>query len=154
MPEALVTEELVPFVFENQAFTIAPHTTGDVVTTCDITDPSAKIVSLMPHAHQRTVDFTVDLVGADGPRRIYDGGGYDLESDIRVFDEPIALDGFSQIEHRCTVENDLDDPIVYGIGTNEMCTLFGYLYPPPAQQLGYVAKGSDSCLALNIGMYR
>jgi hypothetical protein len=155
MPESELTEELVPFVFDNQAFSIAPHTTGDIVTTCDITDPSAHIVSLMPHSHQRSVDFTVDLLGSpDGPSRIYTGGPYNVESDIRIFDEPISLEGFTQIEHRCTVENDLDEPIVHGIGNNEMCTLFGYLYPPSAQQLGYVASGSTSCLAVNIGMYR
>jgi hypothetical protein len=154
MPEDEVTEEIVPFVFENQAFAIDPQTTGDIVTTCDITDPSARIVSLMPHAHQRTTNFIVDLLGADGADRIYESGGYDVESDIRVFEAPIALDAFSQIEHRCTVENDLNEPIVYGVGTNEMCTLFGYLYPPSAQQLGYVGAGSDACLAINIGMYR
>jgi len=72
-----------------------------------------------------------------------------------VFDEPISLEGFTQIHHRCTVNNDLTDTIVWGIGQNEMCTLFGYLYPPSAQLLGYLGPSSpDSCLALDLGSRR
>jgi hypothetical protein len=47
----------------------------------------------------------------------------------------------------------LANDIVWGIGDNEMCTLFGYLYPPQAQMLGYVGSGT-TCLALDLGSKR
>jgi hypothetical protein len=71
-----------------------------------------------------------------------------------VLDDPISLEGFAKIQPQCTVNNDLSDPIVWGIGNNEMCTFFGYLYPPSAQMLGYVAKSSSSCLTLDLGKSR
>jgi hypothetical protein len=52
------------------------------------------------------------------------------------------------------VNNDLDQPIVWGLGDNEMCTLFGYLYPPAAQQLGFTAKGAAECLSIDLGALR
>jgi len=35
-----------------------------------------------------------------------------------------------------------------------MCTLFGYLYPPPAQGLGLVQSADGTCSAVNIGLNR
>jgi hypothetical protein len=77
-----------------------------------------------------------------------------------VFDKAVSLEGFTRIHHQCGVTNELDKPIVWGIGQNEMCTLFGYLYPPNAQLLGYVGKaatlGGDppACASLDIGAHR
>jgi hypothetical protein len=61
---------------------------------------------------------------------------------------------FSRIRHECTVVNELDQELVYGIGVNEMCTLFGYLYPPQAQQLGIILNGGTECISLHIGQFR
>jgi hypothetical protein len=153
MPEDQMTETLVPFVFENQAFSIPPQTTGKIETTCDLVQ-HGNIVSIMPHTHKRVTSFEVDLLKADGsPVRIFEDTAFDTASDITVFDEPISLEGFTQIHHACTVNNDLSSPIVWGVGQNEMCTLFGYLYPPGAQMLGYVGS-PDNCLALDLGTAR
>lgn len=153
MPDDQVTEELVPFVFENESFQIPPHTVGEITTTCDLVE-HGNIVSIMPHTHKRATAFDVDLLRGDGTsERIFHQGAFDTSSDIHVLEKPLSLEGFSQIRHQCTVNNDLNDTIVWGIGQNEMCTLFGYLYPPSAQLLGYVGSGSN-CLSLDLGKSR
>jgi hypothetical protein len=153
MPDDQVTQPLVPFVFENESFRIPPHSVGEITTTCDLVE-HGNIVSIMPHTHKRATAFTVDLLRGDGSsERIFEAGSFDTSSDIRVLDAPVSLEGFTQIRHQCTVNNDLSDTIVWGIGQNEMCTLFGYLYPPTAQLLGYVGSG-DNCLALDLGKSR
>jgi Copper type II ascorbate-dependent monooxygenase, C-terminal domain len=154
MPDDQVTQPIVPFVFENEGFQIAPHSVGDITTTCDLVE-HGNIVSIMPHTHKRATAFTVDLIASDGSTtQIFEAGAFDTASDIKVLDEPISLEGFAQIRHQCTVNNDLADTIVWGIGNNEMCTFFGYLYPPSAQLLGFVAKSSDSCAVLDLGKSR
>jgi hypothetical protein len=160
MPDAEVTQEIVPFVFENQGFTIPPHSEGEITTTCDLVRPG-NIVSIMPHTHKRATSFDVELIREDGSTEsIFHDGAFDTQSDIKVFDTPISLEGFSKIHHRCGVTNDLTDPIVWGIGQNEMCTLFGYLYPPSAQLLGFVAPPATAggpqpgCQTLDIGAHR
>lgn len=155
MPDDQVQQEIVPFVFENEGFSIPAQTTGDIATTCNITMPPGNIVSIMPHTHKRATSFTVDLLDSNGAAtRIFEDGAFDTESDITVFSEPISMDGFASIRHVCTVQNDLSVPIVWGIGDNEMCTLFGYLFPPEAQQVGFVGAGATDCAAFNIGQYR
>src|SRR5690606_30729577 len=39
MPDDQMTEVLVPFVFDNQAFTVPPRTTTDVTATCELGQP-------------------------------------------------------------------------------------------------------------------
>ena len=155
MPDELVETPLVPFVFEPQGFSIAAHSQGDIVSTCPLSGAPGHIVTIMPHTHKRATEFQVELLDASGKATtIFEDGQFDTESDIAVFDDPIALAGFTHIRHRCAVNNDLDQPIVWGLGDNEMCTLFGYLYPPSAQQLGYIARGAADCLPLDLGSLR
>jgi hypothetical protein len=154
MPEDEVTTEIVPFVFENENIEVEPGTTEDVTSTCDLAG-LGNVVSIMPHTHKRAIAFDVELLRADGSAEsIFHDGDFDTESDIAVFDEPISLAGFTRIRHTCTVRNDLDEPIVWGVGDNEMCTLFGYLYPPSTQQLGLVTRGSDVCATIDLGSTR
>jgi len=154
MPDDEVTTEIVPFAFENLEFEVAAGSTQDISTTCDLAS-AGNVVSIMPHTHERAISFDVELVREDGSTEsFFHDGDFDTESDITVFEEAISLEGFSRIRHTCTVENELDRPIVWGIGDNEMCTLFGYLYPPSAQQLGYVARGATDCFTLDLGANR
>ena len=90
MPADQVVNDLVPYYFDNFSFQVPPSSTQDVSLTCG---PLAggNLVSLMPHTHKRARAFTVDLIAEDGSeKRIYEGGDYDLESDIVVFAKPIA----------------------------------------------------------------
>jgi hypothetical protein len=155
MPDEMVETPLVPFVFEPQEFAIEPRSQGDITSTCPLNAAAGQIVTIMPHTHKRAIRFQVDLLDASGKATtIFEDGNFDTESDIEVFPEAISLAGFTHIRHRCRVNNDLDQPIVWGLGDNEMCTLFGYLYPPAAQQLGFTAKGAAECLSIDLGALR
>jgi hypothetical protein len=155
-----ITQEIVPFVYDNQGFRIPAHTNTDISTTCDLLH-SANIVSLMPHTHVATHAFDAELVASDGTTKsILHDGAIDGSSVIKVFDTPISTEGFTKIHHTCSVNNALSDPVVWGIGQNEMCTLFGYLYPPQSQMLGVVlgpaqADGNGGpCTTLDLGVHR
>jgi hypothetical protein len=161
MPDELVETELVPFVFENQGFEVPAQQEADIVTECAV-NGTGNIVSVMPHTHARAVAFDVALLREDGSeQRIFQDGAFDTESEITVFPEPWSLAGVTGIRHRCTVANDLDRPIVWGTGDDEMCTLFGYMYPPSAQQVGFIPGRTaqeptvqPNCLALHLGQKR
>ncbi|MBM4363824.1 MAG: hypothetical protein FJ104_14180 [Deltaproteobacteria bacterium] len=154
IPDDAVKTPLVPFVFDNRAIDVPAGRTEPVSAECQV-NPAANIVSFMPHSHQRVTSFDVELVREDGTTEpVYHDGRFDAESEITVYDEPISLEGFRWIRHTCVIQNDLDQPIIHGVGNNEMCTLFGYLYPPTAQQLGYVPGVGQDCLFLDIGTFR
>jgi hypothetical protein len=162
MPDDQVTEALVPFVYDNSAFSIPANTEGHITTTCAL-QKAGTIVSVMPHTHRHTTSFIADLVRPDGTTlSLVNDGAIDGSTQIKVFDQPISMEGFTQVHYDCTVKNDNvpAGPIVYGIGQNEMCTLFGYLYPPSAQQMGTSigspnADGSSpACSAVDLGGLR
>lgn len=149
MPKDELVEELAPYYFDNFGFEVPPQSEMDVSTTCNL--HGGNIVTMMQHSHERTRRFTVDLLDVfGGEEQIYETVGYDSETDIRIFDEPISLENQAAIRHTCHIENDLDEPIDYGIGTDEMCTLFGYLYPRENAAVGIVQEGSTGCLSVRI----
>ncbi|MRG91704.1 hypothetical protein [Polyangium spumosum] len=153
MPAAELTEEVAPFVAQIRHFSVPPHTTETVATSCAVF--GGHIVSLMPHTHDLAQRFTVDLVSADGEaRRVYDDGAFDLESDIQTYDPPLDLEGVSAIRHACLFNNTRDVEVHYGIGLNEMCVLFGYIYPPVKQFAGVVPEDGKPCSSLQLGLFR
>jgi hypothetical protein len=159
MPDDLVEVELVPLMFQNHGFEIPARTQGKIITSCEI-GGTGHIATVMPHTHKRALTFEAELIRADGSaERFFADSGFDSDSEITVFDEPVNLEGFTRIRHTCTVANDLDRPIVWGLGENEMCTLFGYMYPPAAQYIGGVPPRIDpavqpECISIPIGRFR
>jgi hypothetical protein len=159
MPDELVEVELAPLMFQNHGFELAARSEGKITTTCDI-GGTGHIATVMPHTHKRAIAFEAELVRPDGSTEpFFRDGGFDGESEITVFDEPVSLEGFTRIRHTCTVNNDLDRPIVWGVGENEMCTLFGYMYPPEAQYIGGVPARTapavqPDCISIPIGRFR
>lgn len=154
MPGELVENELAPFTYENRSFSVPAQTKADVTTTCEIPTPG-KVVSVLPHAHKRTVHFSIDLIDPQGAvQPVFEDGAFDGESDLHVFEPALDLTGFAQLRYTCTVQNDLDDTIGWGIGENEMCMIFGYMYPKEAQQVGIVYEGSTTCTVVELGAFR
>lgn len=159
MADELVEEELAPLMFQNHGFELPARSQGKIVTTCEI-GGTGYIATVMPHTHKRAVAFEAELVRPDGSaEQFFHDEGFDGESEITVFDQPVSLEGFSRIRHTCTVNNDLDRPIVWGFGENEMCTLFGYMYPPEAQYIGGVPARTDpalqpDCISIPLGRFR
>jgi hypothetical protein len=151
-PEEDIEQEVVPFVYDNQDIDVPPRSTKEVEAECSATRP-AKIVSLLPHAHARTSRFSIDLVAEDGTvSHVLEDSAFDGESRIRVFEEPLDLT--AKLRYSCTVENNLDRTIRWGIGDDEMCMIFGYLYPPEAQQSGFVKPGTGTCQMYDFGSFR
>lgn len=149
MPDADVEHTLGAMVVHDQSFRVAPGDTKDVVNDC-LTRSQGHLVSLMPHAHERTVEFTVEITRPDDSETIFTSGSFDGDSKITVFDDPIALDG-ARIKQTCRIHNDLDVPIVYGTGTDEMCISFGYITPATEAFVAYKAVPLSPCLTTRTG---
>jgi hypothetical protein len=134
-------------------FRVPPHATQTVGATCSTFGGS--VVSLMPHTHQYAEAFDVDVLGPTGSaERVYEGGGFDLESDIRVYAPSIELTVDDSIRYGCAFRNTTDHDLVFGLGDNEMCTLFGYIYPPEKQFVAYSEYQGEPCSSFQIGLFR
>jgi hypothetical protein len=153
MPEAKLEHELAAFAMSINDFLIPPHATETVGAECRVF--GGEIVSLMPHTHQFAERFSVDLLpAAGGEEAIYNEDGFDLESDISVYQPSISTELGDHVRFQCTFNNTTDHDIVYGIGENEMCVLFGFIYPPDMQLVGYSENEGEPCQSFQIGLFR
>lgn len=153
MPRADLELEVAPFVVNVEKFSIAPHTTEEVKAECTVF--GGNVVTIMPHTHDLAQRFTVDLIDPDSTEtRVFDDGAFDLESDIRRFEPAMNIDHAERIRHACTFVNRYDFEVHYGIGKNEMCTFFGYIYPPEKQFVGTVSKDGGPCNSIQLGLFR
>ncbi|HZF55235.1 MAG TPA: hypothetical protein VE093_41575 [Polyangiaceae bacterium] len=153
MPEEELQSEAAPFVLQVNDFLIPPHTTGSVGSTCTVF--GGKVAAMMPHTHKLLESFTVDMLHEDGAiEPVYAKGAYDTESDIKLFDPPLEISSFDQMRFECVFNNTTDHDVVYGLGENEMCILFGYVYPAQKQFVGYSDVQGDPCTSFQIGLFR
>ena|GEM_PF-4721698 len=153
MPRSELTQEVAPFVVNIEEFSVPPHTTEVVEASC--TAFGGNIAMIMPHTHDLAQRFTVDLLSAGGgEKRVFDDGPFDSASDIQRYDPALNIDEAERMRHQCTFVNSRDIEVHYGIGTNEMCVLFGYVYPPEKQFVGTVSKDGGPCSAIQLGLFR
>ena len=152
MPEATLEREVAPFSLGVNEFLVPPHSVGAVGTDCQVF--GGAVVSMMPHTHKLAENFTVDLTRDGKQERVLESGPYGLGSDIHVYDPQITLNGVTSLKFECTFNNTTNHDVVYGIGENEMCILFGYIHPVKAQFVGFAANQGDACLSLQIGLFR
>lgn len=152
MGEATLEREVAPFSLGVNDFLIPPHSVGKVSADCQVFGGS--VVSMMPHTHKLAQDFTVDLMSSGKADRVMETGPYGLGSDIHVYDPQITLKGVSSVKFECTFNNTTNHDVVYGIGENEMCILFGYMYPVSAQFVGFAPHQGDPCQSTQIGLFR
>ncbi|MDC0677864.1 hypothetical protein [Sorangium atrum] len=153
MPLSERKEELAPFVLSVNDFLVPPRATRTVGTTCSTF--GGNIVSLMPHTHRYADAFDVDVVHADGGEaRVYEGGAFDLESDIEVYRPALALGEGDSLRYACRFRNTSDHDLTFGYGDNEMCMLFGYMYPPEKQVAGISLHDGEPCISLGLGALR
>jgi hypothetical protein len=143
--ESKIEHVLAPFVWVNKEFSLPPKSTTTVTSaTCKLDKPMT-VVSILPHMHKLGTRLEAQVVGGphDGAAFL-DSKGYDPVGGVMVqYAPPLDLSqgGAGQgITFACTWNNTLDKTIVYGIGDNEMCEVFGYAYPPEAT---YSAIASD-----------
>ncbi|MGK3991962.1 hypothetical protein [Sorangium sp. So ce1024] len=153
MPLSERTEELVPFVINVNDFLVPPRATRTVGATCSTF--GGNIVSIMPHTHRYAEAFDVDIVREDGGEaRIYEGGAFDLEGDIEVYPKAITLGEGDSIRYACRFRNTSGHDLRFGLGDNEMCTLFGYMYPPEKQLGAFAARNGEPCTSFRLGAFR
>jgi hypothetical protein len=151
MEEGELTDEVAPFFMQMNDFVIPPHSVKTIGSDCRVF--GGKVVSLMPHTHQWATRFTVDLLPfAGGEQRVMDQVGYDLASDIQLYQPPLDLTEVDRIRYQCTFDNVLDHELRYGLGENEMCILFGYITPPVYQLVGVAQLDTSSCLSVQLGL--
>jgi hypothetical protein len=131
---ATVVNELAPFAWDFSDIDIPPLARAEGGGDCFFNGPM-HVVQIMPHMHRMGVAAEAGFVG--GPRarqRWFDSPGYDPDNGvIEQFSPAIDLSQAGQgdgVWFRCVWQNQLDKRLEYGIGDDEMCTLFGYAYPP------------------------
>lgn len=156
MPESELVTEVAPFVLQVNDFLIPPHSTGDVGSECDVF--GGTVVQMMPHTHKYLQRFDVSFVTDGVATPILEQGAFDTESDIHFYDPGLDLTNVQKMRFNCTFENTTDHDIVYGTGVgeaeNEMCILFGYVYPVRQQFVGYADYQGEMCKSYQIGLFR
>lgn len=155
MPDDLLVNEVAAFAMQVNDFLVPPHTTQDVGSTCRVF--GGEVVSIMPHYHQFSERYTTEIVPPDGQgdaRMVYEDQGFDTESDIAIYDPPLTLGDFDSFRFGCRFNNTTDHDIRFGLGENEMCVLFGYLYPVEKQVVGYAPFQGEPCKSFQIGLFR
>ena len=153
MPPEALEREVAPFMMNVNDFLVPPHATEAVGASCRVF--GGEIVSLMSHTHQYAERFTTDVVRVGGgEERVYEEDGFDLESDIRIYDPAIRVERDDEIRYECSFNNTTDHDIRFGLGDNEMCVLFGYIYPPQQQFVAYSEYNGEPCQSFQIGLFR
>lgn len=153
MTEAELTDEATPFVMQVNDFLIPPHTTQSIGSTCPVF--GGKIAAMMPHTHDLLESFKVDVIHDGGAvESVYAKGAFDTASDIKLFDPPLEISSFDEMRYECLFNNTRDHDVVYGLGENEMCILFGYVYPAHKQFVAYSDFQGEPCSSFQIGLFR
>lgn len=157
MPKEEVAAEVVPFVFTINDFLLPPQQEKTIGSSCDVF--GGHVTAIMPHMHEWGEGFDVrlwpDVEQTAEPHVIYDKQGIYLpESDIKIFEEPTAMDDFARLQYRCHFYNDTDHDMNFGTGENEMCVMFGYMSPPENQVAGFASYEDEPCLSARIGLLR
>jgi Copper type II ascorbate-dependent monooxygenase, C-terminal domain len=134
-------------------FLIPPHTVGKIGASCGTF--GGRVVEMMPHTHKLSQGVTVDRIRLDGTEeRVLDQGAFDTASDIKIYEPALALENGDKLRYECTFNNSTDHDVVYGLGENEMCVVFGYISPPWKQFVAFSDKQGDPCQSVQIGLFR
>ena len=145
--EASLSQELGPFAWVYDKFTIPPMSAKTITGSCSFYRPM-HVVSVLPHMHRMGTRFTAGFLGGalDGTLFL-DSRGYDPDNGVLTqYDPSIDLGQGDGATFSCTWQNTLDKALGYGIGDNEMCILFGYAWPPANS---YTATAGDGfCLPI------
>jgi len=146
-----VVHELAPFAWDFSDFEIPPGAEKTVRGECIFTD-AMHVVSVLPHMHKLGTAFRAGFLGGplDG-QAFLDSPGFDPDRGVlQQYDPAIDLSQGGPgtgAWFSCTWKNTFDKTISYGIGDDEMCTLFGYAYP---QVASFTASARESaCVVIS-----
>ncbi|HZS36727.1 MAG TPA: hypothetical protein VFF06_07875 [Polyangia bacterium] len=140
--EATLQHELGPFAWDQEDIDLAPGADVTLTARCLFEQPM-HIVSVLPHMHKLGYALDAGFVGGplDG-KTFLTSPGYDPSNGvIQQYDPPVDLSSADGAWFSCAWHNTLDKQVVYGVGDNEMCILFGYAWPKPASYSALVKNG-------------
>ncbi|APR80242.1 Hypothetical protein A7982_05589 [Minicystis rosea] len=153
MPESDLENEVAPFTLQVDDFLVPPHSQKVIGSEC--ASFGGQVVEMLPHTHKLRRAFTVDFIKEDETRdNVLSFGAFDSGSEIRVFDDPLSLEGVKKVGFSCTFDNITDHDVVYGLGENEMCILFGYVFPVRSQFVGHAPYQGEACQSIQLGLFR
>lgn len=153
MPDAELENEVAPFTLQVDDFLIPPHSQATIGSEC--TTYGGNVVEMLPHTHEKRRSFTVDFVDEEGgASSVLSYGAFDSSSEIRIFDPPLSLDPTTKIRFSCAFDNTTDHDVVYGLAENEMCILFGYLYPVENQFVAHAPYQGEPCQSIRLGLFK
>ncbi len=166
MPADLVTDPAIMFVYIHFGFLLPPRSDKAIHGNCDW--GGGDVLAIMPHTHQWATGFQADFGMA--PEREFDGApmpardvfatdvaGYSrqgtglADSDIETYYPALKTAGTNAVQFECQFRNTTDHDMVFGVGENEMCFMFGYTSPPEGQRVGLMLDEQASCLTVNDG---
>ncbi|MFO0614359.1 MAG: hypothetical protein U0414_17360 [Polyangiaceae bacterium] len=148
-----VTTPLTAFHIEYDALDLPPLSssrfTGDCRVAGDVeseTDApfAPQVYYVLPHTHTHATAFYAAVSGgvSDGVP-LLDLGGYNGEAHGKVFDPPVDMTGATGFTFYCQYDNPTADHIGWGVGTDEMCEMFGFASGTVFFQSGVVSGHSD-----------
>lgn len=152
MSDAELETEVAPFSMQVDDFLIPPHSQGVVESSCATF--GGNIVEMLPHTHKLRKSFSVDFIDFQGKsENAITYGAFDTKSEIKVFDPALSIDNVDRIHFSCAFDNTTDHDVKYGLGENEMCILFGYLYPLDAQFVAHAPTTDSECQSIRLGLF-
>ncbi len=140
--ESTLVHELGAFAWDNQDIDIPPGADVTIRAQCEFIEPM-HIVTVVPHMHK--LGYALDAGFFGGPRdgqTFLTSPGYDPSYGvIQQFDPAVDLTSAEGAWFSCSWLNTLNQEVVYGVGDNEMCILFGYSWPKSASYSTLVNNG-------------
>ncbi|MFT3773959.1 MAG: hypothetical protein QM820_51985 [Minicystis sp.] len=136
LPEADVKVKLTSFHVEYDALNILPQATTRFIGQCAVGPDVAKatgapfapkVYYLLPHTHTLATGFFAEILGGpnDG-QRLLDLGSYNGDAHGVSFDPPIDMAGSDGFRFACQYTNPGTASVGWGVGSQEMCELFGF----------------------------
>ncbi len=146
--ESKLTQEVAPFTWIYTSFRIPPKAQDYTIKGQCTIPRKMNIVQVLPHMHRMGKSITAGYAGGPKDGQLWlSSKGYDPDNGVMVaYDPAIDTSVSEELFFTCSWNNNTDKEIVWGIGDNEMCEVFGYAYPPNA---AYSLIASDhSCSAI------
>jgi hypothetical protein len=136
LPAAEVSVPLTSFHLAYDALHIAAHAsarfTGECAVAADVAQATGapfapRVYYLLPHTHALATGFFASILGGpnDG-QKLLDLGSYNGDAHGRGFDPPIDMTGADGYRFACQYTNPRTTDVTWGLGTQEMCELFGF----------------------------
>lgn len=124
-----VANDLMALLFD---IATPPMSTGTYTGECTFRK-DVEVYKWQRHTHRWGRDFDIFYAGGDRDGEHVWTSEHFETTDFRPTEPTILKEG-SSVQFRCEIENDTPNTIRYGVkATDEMCNLFGVLYPPEGE---------------------